>query len=87
MAKSLTELAREQGIILNESVNEADHVNHPAHYQSEDGLEVIDVIKAFGDIEGFCIGNALKYICRWKKKNGKEDIEKAIWYLERMLKE
>ncbi len=60
-------------------------VNHPNHYQSEDGLEVIDVIHAFTkDLNGvvaFDIGNAIKYICRFNKKNGAEDLSKAIWYL------
>lgn len=60
-------------------------VNHPSHYQSEDGLEVIDVIAAFTKnlkgIEAFDIGNAIKYICRFDKKNGVEDLKKATWYI------
>lgn len=59
-------------------------VSHPDHYNSG-GMEVIDVIDAFtADLEGteaVCTANAIKYILRWKKKNGLEDIEKAIWYL------
>ena len=47
-------------------------VSHPAHYQSETGLEVIDVIEAFtfdlNGIEATDTGNILKYACRWKKK-------------------
>jgi hypothetical protein len=66
-------------------------VNHPNHYQSETGLEVIDVIDAFTDgldgVEAFDTGNIIKYICRWKKKNGIEDLEKAKWYLENLIKE
>ena len=69
----------------------ADNVNSPVHYQSENGLEAIDVIKAFTDglngIESFCTGNILKYMCRWKLKNGVEDLLKARWYLERLIKE
>lgn len=65
-------------------------VNHPNHYQSETGLEVIDVIDAFTDgldgVEAFDTGNIIKYICRWKKKNGIEDLEKAKWYLENLIK-
>lgn len=65
-------------------------VNHPMHYQSEDGLEAIDVIDAFtknlNGIEAFDIGNAIKYICRFDKKNGVEDLEKAIWYLNDVIK-
>ena len=65
------------------------NVSHPDHYQTEYGFETIDVIEAFTDglngIEAVCTGNALKYICRWKKKNGIEDVEKAIWYLQRLV--
>lgn len=64
-------------------------VSHPAHYQSETGLEVIDVIGAFTfdlkGIEGFDTGNIIKYICRWKQKNGVEDLKKAKWYLEHLI--
>lgn len=66
-----------------------DNVNHPSHYQSESGLEVIDVIDAFTEDlsgeEAFCTGNAIKYICRWKSKNGVEDLKKAKWYIDRMI--
>lgn len=34
---------------------------------------------------GFLEGNAIKYICRWKKKGGKQDIEKAIHYLNLLM--
>lgn len=65
------------------------NVDHPNHYQSESGLEVIDVIKAFtselSGEEAFCIGNAIKYICRYSKKNGTEDLEKAKWYIDRAI--
>lgn len=65
------------------------NVDHPNHYQSESGLEVIDVIKAFtselSGEEAFCIGNAIKYICRYSKKNGVEDLEKAKWYIDRAI--
>lgn len=67
----------------------SNNVNHPNHYQSESGLEVIDVIKAFtselSGEEAFCIGNAIKYICRYSKKNGVEDLEKAKWYIDRAI--
>lgn len=72
---------------LNKECDDTDNVNHPKHYQSKTGLEAINVIEAFTSGEDFCIGNAIKYICRWKNKNGKEDIRKAIWYLERVLSE
>lgn len=64
-------------------------VSHPDHYQSETGLEVIDVIEAFTfdltGIEAVDTGNVLKYICRWKKKNGLQDLEKAKWYLQHLI--
>lgn len=34
----------------------------------------------------FCICNAWKYIWRWKNKNGKEDLCKAHWYIDRAWK-
>ena len=64
-------------------------VSHPSHYQSETGLEVIDVIEAFTfdlkGIEAVCTANALKYICRWSKKNGVQDLEKAKWYIQHLI--
>lgn len=64
-------------------------MNHPSHYISDTGLETIDVIEAFTKdlvgMEAVCTANALKYICRWKNKNGIEDVKKAIWYLERLV--
>lgn len=67
-----------------------DMVYRPDHYQSKSGLETIDVIEAFCDnltgIEAFCTGNAIKYLCRWNKKNGIEDLRKAEWYLQRLIR-
>lgn len=64
-------------------------VSHPVHYQSESGLEVIDVIEAFTSdlkgIEAVDTANAIKYICRWRHKNGKQDLKKAIWYLQHLI--
>ena len=58
-------------------------VSHPDHYQSETGLEVIDVIEAFTSdlkgIEATDTGNIIKYACRWKRKNGIQDLEKIMW--------
>lgn len=66
-----------------------DNVNHPAHYKSSSGLETIDVIEAFTEdlrgCEATHTGNVLKYICRWKHKNGLEDLKKAQWYLNRLI--
>ena len=64
-------------------------VSHPSHYQSGTGLEAIDVIEAFTfelkGIEAVDTANALKYLCRWKKKNGLQDLRKAEWYLKHLI--
>lgn len=66
-----------------------DMVNHPEHYISETGMEVIDVIEAFTfdlrGIEATDTGNIIKYICRWSDKNGIEDLKKARWYLDHLI--
>ena len=70
--------------------NGFDMVNHPKHYKAKNGMEVIDVIEAFTvNLEGYeatHTGNVIKYICRWKEKNGLEDLKKAQWYLNRLIK-
>lgn len=61
-----------------------DRVNHPEHYQSEIGLEVIDVIEAFE--LNYNLGNSIKYILRsGRKDDGIEDLKKAVWYLQREI--
>ena len=65
-------------------------MNKPPHYQTKTGLETIDVIEAFTDglngVEATDTGNVIKYICRWKKKNGLQDLQKAQWYLNHLIK-
>jgi hypothetical protein len=63
-----------------------DVVNKPPHYQGE--VEAIDSIKAAMSYEGFkgyCQGNALKYIIRFDRKNGVEDLRKAEWYIKKLI--
>lgn len=66
-----------------------DMVNHPAHYTAG-GIECIDALKAatvgLTGIEAVCTANAIKYLWRWKIKNGTEDLSKAIWYIEYLKK-
>lgn len=68
-----------------------DNVNHPSHYQTSSGLETFEVIKAFTEdlkgIQAVYTGNVIKYICRWNKKNGLEDLRKAQWYLNHLIEE
>ncbi len=62
-----------------------DNVNHPAHYTSskaecsgcEKTIECIEITRHMT----FNIGNAMKYLWRYQLKNGKEDLQKAIWYI------
>lgn len=74
---------------MDNSMNKNDNVNHPQHYKAPNGLEAIDVIEAFtSDMNGFeatHTGNALKYLLRWKHKNGLEDLKKARWYINRLI--
>jgi hypothetical protein len=69
------------------SAEKYDFIN-PNHYKTDKGIESIDVIEAF-ELD-FCLGNAVKYILRAGKKPDQpieRDLEKAIWYLERKLKQ
>lgn len=65
-----------------------DMVNHPPHYTSG-GIEAIDGIAAatsgLEGLEAVCTGNAIKYLWRWKKKNGVQDLQKAKWYIEKLI--
>lgn len=67
-----------------------DNVNRPAHYTQGD-IECIEALKAATvhkkGIEAVCVANVIKYLWRYEEKNGKEDVEKAKWYLEYLLKE
>lgn len=67
-----------------------DNVNHPAHYTAG-RIECIDALAAATEglqgIEAVCTASAIKYLWRWKRKNGVEDLRKAIWYTERLIKE
>jgi hypothetical protein len=56
---------------------------NPPHYQAHpSGVECIQITEHMN----FCLGNAVKYIWRADMKGGKEDLEKAIWYLQRELR-
>lgn len=65
-----------------------DMVNHPEHYQSGK-IETIDVIEEFTKdlkgIEASDTANIIKYACRWKRKNGAEDLRKLVWYANHLI--
>ena len=66
-----------------------DDVNHPQHYCSSTGLETIKVIEAFTEdlhgVEAVCTANIIKYACRWKRKNGLQDLRKLAWYTNHLI--
>ena len=64
-------------------MNQEDKVNHPSHY-TQGEIEVIDYIRDkldTNEFTGYCIGNVMKYISRWRHKDGVQDLEKAQVYL------
>jgi len=76
---------------MGDSVRElGNNVNHPAHY-NQCGIECIDAIKAATTnkppFEAICVANAIKYLWRYEDKNGLEDVEKALWYIQRLIQE
>ena len=76
-----------------ETETDFDVVDKPEHYNTNlpEGIEVIDIIAAqtaglFG-IRAVCQANVIKYVLRWQKKNGVQDLEKARYYLDRLIGE
>lgn len=78
-----------EDICCNKESN-VDMVNHPSHY-TQGGIECIDALKAAtvskNGIEAVCTANAIKYLWRYEEKNGIEDVKKARWYIDRLIKE
>lgn len=79
----------DEGDCCNKESN-VDMVNHPSHY-TQGGIECIDALKAATvsktGIEAVCTANAIKYLWRYEEKNGIEDVKKARWYIDRLIKE
>ena len=69
-------------------MSDSDIVNHPKHY-TRGKIECIDAIEsAVADLSGLdavCTANVIKYIWRWKHKNGSQDLRKAQWYLNKLI--
>mgnify|MGYP005993713825 CR=1 FL=1 len=63
-----------------------DRVNSPKHY-NQAGIECINAIRAATDegFEYYLQGNIMKYLWRYKYKNGLEDLHKAQWYLNKLI--
>ena len=66
-----------------------DNVNHPDHYQNIAGVEAIDilndVVKDLPGKQAAMLWNTLKYLLRFQKKNGVEDLKKARNYLQYLI--
>jgi hypothetical protein len=62
--------------------------NSPGNRGHYDGaiqpIELIEELQKQG-LCGYHEANAIKYIARWRRKNGIEDLAKAIWYIERLI--
>lgn len=63
-----------------------DNVNNPVHYNTG-SIEAIEAILAATNeqSEGYLQGNIMKYIWRYRYKNGLEDLQKAQWYLNKLI--
>lgn len=65
----------------------SDKIN-PDHYK-QGNVECIDALESatinLTGIDAVCTANAIKYLWRWKEKNGVEDLRKAQWYINRLL--
>jgi hypothetical protein len=60
-----------------------DPVNHPKHYtEHPSGVECIQITEHMN----FCLGNAMKYVWRADLKGGIEDLQKAVWYINREIR-
>ena len=67
---------------------EVDRVNNPPHYTTG-RIECIDAIRAATEegYEYYLQGNIIKYLWRYRYKNGTEDLKKAQWYLGKLIEE
>ena len=86
--KEVGDMVRKQAQEQSDHKQTLDMVNSPPHYNNS-GIECIEAIKAMTD-EGFQYylqGNIMKYLWRYRYKNGVEDLEKAQWYLNELIDE
>ena len=77
----------EKGATIDEfTAEESDMVNHPQHYNQK-GIECIDAIQAATDtgFEYYLQGNIMKYLWRYRYKDGSQDLKKALWYLNKLI--
>ena len=94
MSDGMTEMSRENYKDVADYINKIeeryenrDNIN-PNHYK-QGSVECIDALESatmnLTGIDAVCTANAIKYLWRWKEKNGAEDLNKAKWYINRLL--
>ena len=74
--------------ITSQALPDIDPVNHPSHYASG-GFECITAMEASmspEEFQGYLRGNIFKYCWRYRDKGGVQDLRKANWYLDRLIK-
>jgi hypothetical protein len=79
-------MKEEQANMQSDNIEMSNMVDHPPHYNTT-SIETIDMIASVtGDgFEFYLQGNIMKYLCRYPYKNGVEDLEKARWYLNKLI--
>lgn len=69
-------------------MSDSDIVNHPKHY-TQGKTECIDAIESavseLSGLDAVCTANVIKYVWRWKHKNGVTYLKKAMWYLDKLI--
>lgn len=88
--EGVTLLPKECKADQKEEAKKHDAVNHPSHY-TQGRIECIDALESATinkrGIEAVCTANIIKYLWRYESKNGIEDVKKAQWYLQKLIKE
>ena len=82
MGEKLNIFAGDGLVAEGENRPESDPVNAPSHYTGQ--IECIDYLRdkmTKEEFTGFCVGNVLKYVSRWRKKDGLQDLKKARVYM------
>lgn len=90
-SKDLSWYEKEFERIVKEKHKNEDNINSPDHYITDKGFEVFDVQEAFiHELKGMAASywcNIVKYILRFQRKNGVEDLKKARYYLYKLIEE
>lgn len=77
-----------QNMVTTMSDKPVEKVNHPSHYNSvkKETIKILEDYLTDEEYDGFLKGNVIKYMHRYKFKNGIEDLQKAKWYLEELIR-